>query len=265
MHDGPAMHDRVAMATSIRAWRTLELKRRALFLLASAWAVASTWPATPDIASAVPLSAPRTHDAASAVTSGARGMVDPTLYQALSWRLVGPFRGGRVLAVVGIPGDGRQFYFGAVDGGVWKTEDAGRTWMPIFDREPAGSIGALAIAPSDPRTLYVGTGEADMRSDIAHGDGVYKTTDGGRNWVHVGLDDTRQIGRILVDPRNPDVVYVAALGHAYGPNAASSDRTTVAATGAKCSTQMPTRARSTSHSAPASPKRSTLRSGKRGG
>ncbi len=146
-------------------------------------------------------------------------MVDPTLYQALSWRLVGPFRGGRVLAVVGIPGDGRQFYFGAVDGGVWKTEDAGRTWMPIFDREPAGSIGALAIAPSDPRTLYVGTGEADMRSDIAHGDGVYKTTDGGRNWVHVGLDDTRQIGRILVDPRNPDVVYVAALGHAYGPNA----------------------------------------------
>lgn len=118
----------------------------------------------------------------------------------------------------GIAGDARHFYFGAVDGGVWETADAGRTWRPIFDAEPVGSIGALAIAPSDPRTLYVGTGEADMRSDIAHGDGVYKSTDGGRHWAHVGLGDTRQIGRILVDPRNPGTVYVAALGHAYGPN-----------------------------------------------
>jgi photosystem II stability/assembly factor-like uncharacterized protein len=145
--------------------------------------------------------------------------VDPSLYQALQWRLIGPFRGGRVLAVTGIAGDSRHFYFGAVDGGVWATEDAGRTWRPIFDSEPAGSIGALAVAPSDPNTLYVGTGEADMRSDIAHGNGMYKSLDAGGHWTNIGLADTRQIGRILVDPRNPAVVLVAALGHAYGPNA----------------------------------------------
>ena len=100
---------------------------------------------------------------------GAQAAVDPSMLQALQWRLVGPFRGGRVLAVTGIAGDSRHFYFGAVDGGVWSTEDAGRTWQPIFDNEPAASIGALAVAPSAPSTLYVGTGEADMRSDIAHG------------------------------------------------------------------------------------------------
>ena len=144
--------------------------------------------------------------------------MDPSSYQALHWRLIGPFRGGRVLTVTGIAGDSRHFYFGAVDGGVWATEDAGRTWRPIFDGEPAGSIGALALAPSAPNTIYVGTGEADMRSDISHGDGVYKSTDAGEHWTHIGLADSRQIGRILVDPRNPDVVFVAALGHAYGPN-----------------------------------------------
>ena len=140
-------------------------------------------------------------------------------YQALHWRLIGPFRGGRVLAVVGIPGDDRHFYFGAVDGGVWATRDAGRTWQPIFDHEPEGSIGAIAIAPSRPTTMYVGTGEADMRSDIAQGDGMYKSTDGGKQWTHIGLTDTRQIARILVDPHDPNLVYVAALGHPYGPNA----------------------------------------------
>jgi photosystem II stability/assembly factor-like uncharacterized protein len=148
----------------------------------------------------------------------ARAAVDPSLYQGLHWRLIGPFRGGRVLAVTGIAGDSRNFYFGAVDGGVWATEDAGRTWQPIFDGEPAGSIGALAIAPSAPQTIYVGTGEADMRSDIAHGNGMYKSIDSGKHWTFLGLADTRQIGRILVDPRNPAVVFVAALGHAYGPN-----------------------------------------------
>ncbi len=147
-----------------------------------------------------------------------QGLVDPSLYQGLQWRLIGPFRGGRVLAVTGIAGDSRHFYFGAVDGGVWATEDAGRTWRPIFDSEPAGSIGALAVAPSDPTTIYVGTGEADMRSDIAHGNGLYKSVDAGEHWTSIGLDDTRQVGRILVDPRNPSVVFVAALGHAYGPN-----------------------------------------------
>jgi photosystem II stability/assembly factor-like uncharacterized protein len=149
----------------------------------------------------------------------AHAAVDPSLYQGLSWRSIGPFRGGRVLTVAGIAGDSQHFYFGAVDGGVWATADAGRTWQPIFDSEKVGSIGALALAPSDPRTIYVGTGEADMRSDIAHGKGVYKTTDAGAHWTHLGLDDTRQISAVLVDPRNPGVVFVAALGHAYGANA----------------------------------------------
>jgi photosystem II stability/assembly factor-like uncharacterized protein len=149
---------------------------------------------------------------------GAQAAVDPSTLQALQWRFVGPFRGGRVLAVTGIAGDSRHFYFGAVDGGVWSTEDAGRTWQPIFDSEPAASIGALAVAPSEPATLYVGTGEADMRSDIAHGAGMYKSVDAGKHWSFLGLSDTRQIGRILVDPRNPELLFVAALGHAYGPN-----------------------------------------------
>lgn len=150
---------------------------------------------------------------------GAQPAVDPSWYQELGWRLIGPFRGGRVLAVTGMPGDGRRFYFGAVDGGVWTTGDAGRTWQPIFDGEPAGSIGALAVAPSAPNTIYAGTGEADMRSDIAHGNGLYKTTDAGRHWRFIGLADSRQIGRILVDPHDANIVLVAALGHAYGPNA----------------------------------------------
>ena len=153
---------------------------------------------------------------AGAATAAA---VDTAAYQALQWRLIGPFRGGRVLAVTGIPGDDRHFYFGAVDGGVWATQDAGRTWQPIFDGQPVGSIGALAIAPSSPATIYVGTGEADMRSDIAQGDGMYKSTDGGAHWTHIGLSDSRQISRILVDPQDPDLVYAAVLGHPYGPNA----------------------------------------------
>src|SRR6266851_2569594 len=145
--------------------------------------------------------------------------VDPSLFQDLRWRLLGPFRGGRVLAVAGVPGEREHFYFGSVNGGVWETRDAGRTWAPIFDRQPIGSVGALAVAPSNPKVLYVGTGEADMRSDIAQGNGVYKSADGGRTWTHLGLADTQQIGRILVDPRDSDHVLVAALGHPYGPNA----------------------------------------------
>ena len=145
--------------------------------------------------------------------------VDPTQFQELRWRLVGPFRGGRVLAVAGVPGEREHFYFGSVNGGVWETTDAGRTWRPIFDAQPIGSVGAIALAPSNPRVLYVGTGEADMRSDIAQGNGAYKSTDGGRTWSHIGLADTQQIGRIVVDPRDPDRVFLAALGHPYGPNA----------------------------------------------
>lgn len=155
---------------------------------------------------------------ADAAPAAGPNAVAPSAYQALHWRLIGPFRGGRVLAVTGIPGNDRRFYFGAVDGGVWETRDAGRTWQPIFDREPVGSIGALAIAPSRPSTLYVGTGEADMRSDIAQGNGMYTSTDGGAHWRHIGLTDSRQIARILVDPHDPSLVYVAALGHPYGPN-----------------------------------------------
>jgi photosystem II stability/assembly factor-like uncharacterized protein len=106
-----------------------------------------------------------------------------------------------------------------VDGGVWRSNDAGRTWKPLFDSEGIASIGAIAVAPSNPLIIYVGTGEADMRSDIAYGNGMYKSEDGGKTWRHIGLEDSRQIARILVDPQDPEKVFVAALGHAYGPNA----------------------------------------------
>jgi len=140
------------------------------------------------------------------------------LLQPLQWRSIGPFRGGRVLTVAGVPGDPNHFYFGAVNGGVWESGDAGRSWSPIFDSAPAGSIGALAVAPSDPKVLYVGTGEADMRSDIAQGVGMFRSVDAGRSWQSIGLEDSQQIGRILIDPADRDVVLVAALGHPYGAN-----------------------------------------------
>ena len=161
--------------------------------------------ATTTAGSELPRTAPA--DQAEAVIAG------------LPWRLVGPFRGGRVLAVAGVPGEREHFYFGSVNGGVWETTDAGRTWQPIFDDQPIASIGALAIAPSNPKVIYVGTGEADMRSDISQGEGVFRSSDGGKSWSFLGLADTQQIGRILVDPRNADRVFLAALGHPYGPNA----------------------------------------------
>lgn len=145
--------------------------------------------------------------------------VNPAYFGGLHWRLAGPFRGGRALAVTGVPGEPNHFYFGAVDGGVWESTDAGRTWKPVFDNQDIASIGSIAVAPSNPRVLYVGSGEADMRSDIAYGNGMYRSDDGGSTWKHIGLTDTRQIGAIVVDPRNADVAYVAALGHQYGPNA----------------------------------------------
>ena len=144
--------------------------------------------------------------------------VPPSLYSGLHWRFIGPFRGGRSNAVTGVPGQPDTFYFGSVGGGVWKSENAGRTWNPIFDSQPIASIGAIAVAPSNTDTIYVGSGEADMRSQISFGNGVYKSTDAGKTWTHVGLDNTRQIGRILVDPRDANSVFVAALGHAYGAN-----------------------------------------------
>lgn len=147
------------------------------------------------------------------------GAVPTQYFNALRWRLIGPFRGGRAVAVTGVPGSSTDFYFGSVDGGVWKTEDAGTAWKPVFDGQPVASIGALALAPSNPKILYAGTGESDIRSDLASGDGVYKSSDRGLTWRNVGLRGSRQISRILVDPVNPDIVYVGVLGHAYGPNA----------------------------------------------
>ena len=144
--------------------------------------------------------------------------VPSQLFNDMSWRLIGPFRGGRAVAVAGIPGDGTTFYFGSVDGGVWKTSNAGTTWTPIFEHQPVASIGALAISPSNPKVIYVGTGESDIRSDLASGKGVYKSIDGGDTWKAIGLKETRQISKIVIDPTNSDVVYVGALGHAYGPN-----------------------------------------------
>ena len=142
----------------------------------------------------------------------------PELLSGLQWRLIGPFRGGRAVAVTGVPGGGSTFYFGSVDGGVWKTNDAGITWSPIFDGQPIASIGALEVAPSNPNVLYAGTGESDIRSALSSGDGVYKSSDGGQTWRNVGLRDSRQISRIVIDPHNADIVYVGVLGHAYGPN-----------------------------------------------
>jgi photosystem II stability/assembly factor-like uncharacterized protein len=144
--------------------------------------------------------------------------VSPQFFSGLHWRLVGPFRAGRVVAVAGVPGSDRTYYFGGVDGGVWKTTDAGTVWQPVFDKEPVASIGALAVAPSDPKVIYAGTGESDIRSDLASGDGLYRSDDAGATWQHIGLDDSRQIARILVSPTDPHTVYVGVLGHAYGPN-----------------------------------------------
>ena len=138
-------------------------------------------------------------------------------FDGLSWRLVGPQRGGWGTVAVGIADQPDTFYFGAAGGGVWKTDNAGRTWQPIFDHGPS-SIGALAIAPSNPKVIYAGTGQVTTRYDIAAGEGVFKSIDGGASWASVGLKDTRHIGEIWVDPHNPDVVMVAALGHAFGAN-----------------------------------------------
>jgi len=138
---------------------------------------------------------------------------------SLEWRLIGPHRGGRVVAVSGVVSDPMTYYFGACAGGVWKTRDGGTTWRNVSDGYfGTSAVGAIAGAPSDPNVIYVGTGEATIRGNVSHGDGVYKSTDGGKTWRNMGLADTRHIGKIRIHPQNPDIVYVAALGHAWGPN-----------------------------------------------
>jgi photosystem II stability/assembly factor-like uncharacterized protein len=140
---------------------------------------------------------------------------DPSLYSGLKWRMLGPFRGGRVDAVTGVPGRPNEFYMGAVNGGVWKTVDAGRVWTPVFDGQPIASIGAIAVAASAPDTVYVGSGESTLRDSVGYGNGMYKSTDAGKTWTRIGLDDTQHIAKVAVDPKNPNIVFVAALGHLY--------------------------------------------------
>src|ERR1700730_3064867 len=145
-------------------------------------------------------------------------IIDEKLFNGMKWRQIGPFRGGRALAIEGIPGEPITYYFGAVAGGIWKTIDRGANWTPLFDKEDISSIGALAVAPSDHNVIYAGTGEAAIRGNTTYGLGVYKSSDAGKRWKNVGLRDTDNIGGIIVDPHNADVALVAALGHAFGPN-----------------------------------------------
>ncbi len=154
-----------------------------------------------------------------AASAAAAQLYSPSLYQELRWRLVGPFRGGRTRAACGVPGQPNLFYVGAVDGGVWKSDDYGRTWKPIFDAEPTQSIGAIAVAPSNPAIIYVASGEGLQRPDLSVGNGVYRSTDAGRTWTYLGLRDGQQIPTLAVDPRDPSRVFAAVLGHPYGPNA----------------------------------------------
>ncbi|MGZ8853107.1 MAG: glycoside hydrolase, partial [Thermoanaerobaculia bacterium] len=153
------------------------------------------------------------------VTLSASAQVDPSLFGEMRWRMIGPFRGGRTVAGAGVPSQPNVFYIGVNNGGVWKTTDSGRIWTPIFDDQPTGSIGAIALAPSDPNIIYAGSGEGLQRPDLSTGDGIYKSTDAGRTWTHLGLRDGQQIPMIAVDPRDPNRLFVAVLGHPYGPNA----------------------------------------------
>lgn len=172
---------------------------------------------------------PANTPAATAGTGTTPGGYNPRLYsdpsatnkafKSLRWRLIGPFRGGRVDAVAGDPTKPLVFYFGSVNGGVWKTINAGATWDNITDgRSDISSVGAITVAPSDPNVIYVGTGESQLREDLTYGTGMYRSTDGGESWTHLGLGETHQITTVRVHPTNPDIAYVAAIGHAFGPN-----------------------------------------------
>ncbi len=146
------------------------------------------------------------------------GSVSPSLFAEMKWRAIGPSRGGRTKSAAGHPSQPYTFYIGVCNGGVWKTTDAGRTWTPIFDEQETGSIGAVVVAPSDPNIIYVGSGEGLARPDLSVGDGVFKSTDAGKTWTHLGLRDAQQIPNIAVDPKNADRLFVAVAGHPYGPS-----------------------------------------------
>jgi photosystem II stability/assembly factor-like uncharacterized protein len=143
---------------------------------------------------------------------------DPSYFNSMQWRMIGPHRGGRTVGAVGVPQQPNIFYIGVNNGGVWKTTDYGRTWFPIFDEQPTGSVGDVVVAPSNPNVLYVGSGEGLQRPDLSTGDGIYKSTNGGKTWMNMGLKDAQQIGGLAIDPTNENRVFVAALGHPYGAN-----------------------------------------------
>src|SRR5262245_37481343 len=155
---------------------------------------------------------------AAAQRGGDAASIDPALYQDLRYRLVGPFRASRTVGGAGVPSQPGVFYMGVNNGGVWKTDDYGRTWRPIFDSALTGSIGDVAVAPSNPDVVYIGSGEGLHRPDLGVGDGIFRSADGGRSWQHIGLADVQQVGGIAVHPTNPDIVFVAGMGHPYGPN-----------------------------------------------
>ncbi|MCX6173830.1 MAG: hypothetical protein NTZ27_03650 [Ignavibacteriales bacterium] len=144
--------------------------------------------------------------------------IDQKYFNGLQWRMIGPHRGGRTVGAVGVREQPNVFYIGVNNGGVWKTNDFGRTWIPIFDQQPTGSIGDIVVAPSNPNVIYVGSGEGVQRPDLSIGDGIYKSTDAGKTWINTGLKDAQQIGGLAIDPKNENRVFVAALGHPYGPN-----------------------------------------------
>ncbi len=152
------------------------------------------------------------------IGSGAAQQIPENTYQELHWRMIGPYRGGRTRAATGVPSQPNVFYVGQVNGGVWKSDDYGRTWTPIFDHESTQSIGAIAVAPSDPSIIYVASGEGLHRADLSVGNGIYKSTDAGKTWTHLGLRDGFQIPALAIDPRDPNRVFAAVLGHPYGPN-----------------------------------------------
>ncbi len=202
--------------------------------------------------------------ATALTTSAQEAAIDPTLVRAMRYRNIGPHRGGRVTAVEGVPQKPFTFYMGG-SGGVWRTTNAGLGWANVTDGFfEVGSIGAIDVADSDPNVIYVGTGSGCIRGNVSVGIGLYKSTDGARTWRHIGLRDIGQVGRIAVHPRNPDLVYVAATGHAFGAtrSAASIAPRTAAPTGRKCSISTTGSARSTWRSTRATQDRSSQRCGR---